>query len=77
MSMIHDTVIEDGVASMNHLDELAIAAGETVNLAPLEKHVMLMRPSQPLNKGNMSRLVLIDKQGTRYPVLIEVRDPQN
>ena len=77
MSMIHDTVIEDGVASMNHLDELAIAAGETVNLAPLEKHVMLMRPSQPLNKGRMSRLVLIDKQGTRYPVLIEVRDPQN
>lgn len=75
-SMIHDTVIEDGVASMNHLDVLLLKAGETVALAPLQKHIMLIHPSRPLNKGTISRLVLIDERGSRYPLLIEVSDPQ-
>ena len=74
MAMIHDTVIEDGVASMDHLDTLVVKAGEEVALAPLQKHIMLMRPNRNLNKGSVSRLVLIDQQGTRYPILIEVRD---
>ena len=73
MTMIHDTSIENGVASMDHLDSLTIESGKTVELAPLGKHVMLMRPNRALEKGSVSRLVLVDEKGVRYPLLVEVK----
>lgn len=40
--MVHDTKVDDGVATMFHIDSMAIPAGETVMLAPGGKHVMFM-----------------------------------
>ena len=73
MAMIHNTVIEDGIASMNHLDSLVIKAGETLTLKPLETHIMLMRPNRALSEGSTSRLTLIDKNGHRFPLLVPVK----
>jgi len=73
MAMIHDTVMENGIASMDHLDSLTIEPGKTVELAPLGKHVMLMQSSRALEKGSVSRLVLLDENGVRYPLLVEVK----
>lgn len=40
--MIHDTKVENDVASMFHIDGVEIAPGETVTLRPRGKHIMFM-----------------------------------
>lgn len=41
--MIHDTTIEDGVATMTHLlGGVVIPAGESITFEPSGKHVMIM-----------------------------------
>jgi len=40
--MVHDTVMENDVATMVHLDGIDIGPGETVTLEPGGKHVMFM-----------------------------------
>lgn len=74
-TMIHDTVIEDGVASMQHLDGLEIAANSTKILAPMATHMMLMQPVKPLVLGDSVDLTLIDSKQVRYTYQIEVREP--
>ena len=39
---LHETTIEDDVARMEMVGEFEIPAGETIELAPASKHVMLM-----------------------------------
>jgi copper(I)-binding protein len=57
-SMIHDTVIENGVAKMIHADELRIPAGQSVTLSPGGKHLMLMMRQRPLKAGDQVKLQL-------------------
>lgn len=45
---LHETSIEDGVARMRSIPVLEIAAGGTVTLQRGGKHLMLMRPTGPL-----------------------------
>jgi len=73
MTMIHTTVIEDGIAKMEHLDGLTIPAKSTVSLAPSGKHVMLMRPESPLKQGDSISLTLIDEENKEYQYEILVR----
>ncbi len=78
MSMIHETVIEDGVASMNHLDGLKVAPGESVTLAPMGIHMMLMGPKEPLPIGSKVPVTLKLDAGESVELTIEVRnDPSN
>jgi copper(I)-binding protein len=49
--MIHQTVEEDGIAKMSHVDRVEIPAGETVKLAPGGYHVMFMGLDGPLVDG--------------------------
>ena len=73
LTMIHNTVIEKGIAKMVHLDGLTIPANSTVSLAPSGKHVMLMRPESPLKQGDSVTLTLIDEQDKEYQYEIFVR----
>jgi len=73
MTMIHETVIEDDIASMNHLDNLTIPSGGSITLAPLGKHMMLVGPKTPLSEGDSATVTLIDKNGQHYSVSIEVK----
>lgn len=45
---MHESVIEDGVARMVGLDQLALQPGATVEFVPGGKHLMLMRPADDL-----------------------------
>ena len=72
-TMIHDTVIEDGIASMEHLDEIVIPAGGKVSLAPAAKHMMLMGASSDLKEGDTVELNFIAKDGSEYPFTIMVK----
>lgn len=73
MAMIHDTVFEEDIASMRHLDELRIPAGQQVKLTPLSTHMMLMRPAKPFPEGSFTRITLIDEDDRSYPLLVEVK----
>ncbi|MGE3871406.1 MAG: copper chaperone PCu(A)C [Parvibaculaceae bacterium] len=58
MAMVHETVEENGVASMRHLEALEIAPKETVTLAPRKLHVMLTGLKAPLKQGERISLTL-------------------
>jgi copper(I)-binding protein len=46
---MHETIIEDGIARMRFLDQIALRPGQTVTFARGSKHLMLSRPSGPTN----------------------------
>lgn len=63
MAMIHETVVEDGIASMIHLDELTIQAGGLAELQPMGKHLMLMRPEENFPVGHRVALTFVTNDG--------------
>lgn len=73
-AMIHGTSMNDGVASMHHLDELNLPANSKVVLAPLDLHVMLMQPERPLSKGESAEISLTGTDGKIYTFEVEVRE---
>jgi copper(I)-binding protein len=48
MAHFHQTVMKDGVMSMNSIPSLEIKPGETLNLKPGGLHIMLMNPDKSL-----------------------------
>ena len=72
-TMIHTTMIEDGIASMEHLEQLLVPAHGKVSLAPLGKHMMLMTPTQSLNLGDSANITLISQDGTEYIHTVPVK----
>jgi copper(I)-binding protein len=55
---IHTTMIENGIARMRHVPELAIAPGQSVQLQPGAKHLMLMGPVKALKAGDRVEIEL-------------------
>lgn len=76
MTMIHDTVFEGDIAKMSHLSSLTIPAYETVEFAPLAKHLMLMQPNKPLTLGDFETITLIAKDGAKLTQSIQVKEPE-
>jgi protein SCO1/2 len=73
-SMIHTTVMEDGVAKMRHLSKLLVPAGGETLLQPKGIHIMLMQPKTALSRGEAAELTLIADNGQRFSTSIQVRD---
>ncbi|MBX2847442.1 MAG: SCO family protein [Acidiferrobacterales bacterium] len=73
MAMIHDTIMENGIAKMQHLDKLIVPAGGEITLAPLAKHLMLMQPHSPLTIGDIAQITLIASDGSQLTQNIEVK----
>lgn len=59
MPMLHQTVIQDGVAAMPHAEAVEVPAGKTVALAPGGYHGMLMELSTALSEGETLPVTLI------------------
>jgi copper(I)-binding protein len=76
MAMIHQTVVENGVSKMRHLDSLTVPAKSTVGFAPGGWHLMLMQPARELKPGDTASLTFRLANGSEivaaFPVL---RDP--
>lgn len=51
MPMLHQTVIQDGLATMPHVEAVDVPAGETVSLSPGGYHGMLMELTTALSEG--------------------------
>ena len=56
--MLHQTQTADGVASMHHVNGVAVAPGATVALEPGGYHVMLEEPAGELPVGESLTLTL-------------------
>ena len=73
---LHRTVVEDGVARMEPVGQLEIAAGASVSLEPGGLHLMLIDPGQTLQEGDKVTLVLHRADGlcmtVEAPVLRDV-----
>jgi protein SCO1/2 len=72
-AMIHQTVVSDGTASMQHLDGLLVPARGRVSLAPLATHLMLMEPERDLQIGESITVRLSTFAGQTYQFELEVR----
>ncbi len=60
MVMLHKSEEKDGIASMMHVDQIAIPAGETVELAPGGFHVMFMGlDGDPFEAGEKIKAILV------------------
>jgi copper(I)-binding protein len=57
-AMIHETAVENGVATMRHVEKLEIAPGQEASFAPGGMHVMLMGLKAPLRRGDLIRATL-------------------
>ncbi|MEC7764129.1 MAG: copper chaperone PCu(A)C [Pseudomonadota bacterium] len=72
-SMIHSTTTDaQGVTRMSHMEEVEIAAGEAVALAPGGLHVMLMELQRPMVEGESFTLSVIFADGTEASVEVPI-----
>ena len=73
MAMIHETRLIGTQSSMRAHEELLLAPGQTVRLAPGGLHVMLHDLSPGLQPGDAVPLVLLLKGGATLTVTARVR----
>jgi len=48
---MHVTTLKNGMMRMKHLENLTLAAGESVYFEPGGKHFMLIKPKKPIKAG--------------------------
>lgn len=70
---LHETMIVDGAMSMMELDSLPLPANSTEELKPGGKHLMLIRPRQPLEIGQDVKLTVSFQDGTSQTIRFEVK----
>jgi copper(I)-binding protein len=71
--MIHDTKVENDVATMFHIDAAVIAPGETLTFAPGGKHIMFMGlDGDPFEVGETVEATLVFENAGRLDVVFNV-----
>jgi copper(I)-binding protein len=75
MAELHLTKVDsNGVASMQHIDELEIPAGGSVQLKPGSYHVMLMGLAPGLQAGSTATFTLIFEKAGAVVIEAPVKD---
>ncbi|MBA8681728.1 copper chaperone PCu(A)C [Stenotrophomonas tumulicola] len=72
---LHETTVTDGVSRMQHVHQLPIAAGASVELKPGGLHLMLMQGKGALTEGQALPLVLELAGGEEVQGTLQVRAP--
>ncbi len=72
-AMIHETVVENGLARMRPHEHVIVPAGSTVKLQPGGLHVMLQGLARPLVVGQTVPLELLLSNGDSLQVTATVR----
>jgi copper(I)-binding protein len=70
--MLHETVVEEGIARMRPLEAVEVAAHSEVALAPGGKHIMVMGNSKPLEAGDTIVLTLTFESAGEVTVEVPV-----
>ena len=75
---VHEMKMDEGVMKMRAVRQLAVSAGQTVQLAPGSYHIMLMSLKSTLKPGSVVPITITyqDKTGKKHKVEVkaEVRD---
>lgn len=71
--MVHRSMTEKGMSSMQHLERLEIPAGGKVVFEPTASHLMLMGPTKALKAGDAVEIRLTFEGGMQLPVTFTVR----
>lgn len=71
---IHESIEEDGIAKMQHVDRIEIPAGETVKLKPGGYHVMFMGLSEPLVKGESFPATLVFEKAGEVEITFGIEE---
>ena len=72
-TMIHRSVVEDGVVKMRHVDAIEIPPGGSARLEPGGLHVMLMGVSPPLETGENVSVTLVFERAGKVVLSVPVR----
>ncbi|BAU77220.1 copper chaperone PCu(A)C [Metapseudomonas furukawaii] len=73
--MMHRSAIENGTASMQHIEKVEVAPGATVNFASGGYHLMLMQRRQPVALGDKVEVTLQFADGQSLPVTFTAVSP--
>ena len=74
LAELHETVVENDIASMQPVDTLVIEAGDTLDLTPGRIHIMLMQLKQDVVADESVDISLILKSGDTVTVTALVQD---
>lgn len=66
--MMHRSSLENGMASMQHVAQVEVAAGATLKFAPGGYHLMLMQRQRELALGDQVEANLLFTDGQSLPV---------
>jgi copper(I)-binding protein len=69
---IHRSVMHDGMMRMDPVDNLPIAPGASLQLAPGGLHLMMMQPVQPTQPGDEIEIILQLDDGSEQPLTMKV-----
>ncbi|MEO7325780.1 MAG: copper chaperone PCu(A)C [Dokdonella sp.] len=72
MTSLHETLVEEGVSKMRELHRLKIAPGETVQMQPGGKHLMLMQPRREILAGDKVEMLFLLVDGSRIETYFDV-----
>jgi|TARA_B110000116_G_C16664612_1_gene503347 periplasmic copper chaperone A len=70
---IHQTTINEGIASMKKMSMLTIPPKTMVTLAPGGIHIMIMDLNKPLNEGDSLGISLFDNTKTEYKIKLDIQ----
>ena len=73
-TLIHETLVENSIAKMIHIEELKIPVGNSVTLKPGGLHIMMFDIKKKLVKGFNFPMVLKFKESGRITVIVEVKE---
>jgi len=73
---MHETVMENGMASMHAVESLQLAAHQTREFKPGGLHFMMMGANKPLRRGDKVKVELKDQSGCVTEVSFAVRAMQ-
>lgn len=76
MSMIHETLVDNGISKMRHADSVSLPAHGEVRFAPGGRHLMLMNPKRKLKDGDKLKFTLTLADGRRISADFSIlKDP--
>jgi copper(I)-binding protein len=73
--MMHRTVTQDGVSSMQHLPQIELASGEPIEFAPGGYHLMLMKRTRTIAIGDDIGVTLLFANGEEQSVMFRAVSP--
>jgi len=72
---IHETIVTHDVTKMRELSRLDIEPGETVEMSPGGRHLMLSGPRHPIAAGEQVGMIFLMTDGKRVQTYFDVIAP--